>query len=467
MFLADPDSNIRHIAFEALGRLCNSSGHSFTSDEVNNLIDTIVANRDPHVRAGCAMGLGSIHSQVGGMAAGLHLKKIHGILMSLCSDPIPVVHRCAIEALSSVADSAGLAYSAFVSSTLGLLAQLWTSDSHNEDSALVSSSNAETEDPTAIAIARCVDSLINVLGPDLQDMAKVRELMLMLVKQFDGDPLPLVQVKSLRAWEHFHLYDPMHVDPRTYIHRLQVDLDSNNSLIKDTATDGLYNLMRRDAGEVLQVAEKGLEDQIWQTLNEDPDHDGIRNIIVSWLSQSSLTETTQWITRCQYVLTKTTTLQSESAAVPEPKSAAPDLQDEEVTGFAVTEAKDQGTAGITEVTKELLRWQVRAFAMQCLFDLVAAVGKDLDIDPESSSGQALQNKIADVIRLAFLASTSSVTQMQVSGLRLIDQVLKVHNPTTWYRATLRGANRYSALLPILISRKRCFWNNTRHKSALR
>lgn len=359
------------------------------------------------------------------MAAGLHLKKINGILLSLCSDPSPVVHFSAIEALSKVADSAGLTYSAYVSSTLGLLAQLWTCDSHNEESSLFSTSNAEIETPTAAAIAQCIDSLINVLGPDLQDMRKTRELMLTLLKQFDLDKLPTVQAKSLRAWEHTYLYDPLHVDIGTYVCRIQSDLNSSISLVRENAIDGLYNLMRKDAEQVLRVAQNGLEDQIWQALNDDPQHDGIRNVIQSWLGQSSLTDTDRWITRCQQVLTKTKHIQVEAPPPPEPKSAAPDLQDEEVAGFASTDVKEQDGTGIPEVAKELLRWQVRSFAMQCLNDLVAVIGKDMDLDLESNAGQALQNRIADIIRLAFLASTASVTELQVRGLRLIDQILKV------------------------------------------
>lgn len=425
MLLVDQDPNIRHIAYEALGRLCKSSGNAFTANEVNGLIDKIVSNRDPIVRAGCAMGLGAIHFQIGGMAAGLHLKKIHGILMSLCSDPSPLVHYCAIEAVSKVAESAGLTFSAYVSSTLGLLAQLWTCDSHNEESSHSSTSNAEIENPTANVIAQCVDSLINVLGPDLQDMGKARELMLTLIRQFDVDALPEVQLRSLRAWEHVFLYDPVHVDLSTYVRRVQIDLNSQEKFIRETAIDGLYNLMRKDAERVLAVAESSLENQIWQALNDDPDSDGISNVIQSWLGQSALTDTATWIRRCQQVLTKTTTVQAEPPLPPEPKSAAPDLQDEEVAGFAATAAKDQNASEAPDATKELLRWQVRAFAMQCLCDLVAMVGKDLDSNPDSLAGQVLQDHIADVVRMAFSASTATVNQLQVSGLRLIDQILKV------------------------------------------
>jgi HEAT repeat-containing protein 5 len=200
----DPDRYIRNIACEGFGRLCNNFGNTFTTTEINNLIDTIVLNRDPNSRAACATALGSILAHVGGMAAGYHLKKIHSILMSLCSDPSPSVHHSAIEALSQVADSAGLTFSGNVLSTLGLLAQLWTCDTHNEESGTIETSNCELDMATRVMIARCVDSLVNVLGPDLQDMSKARELIMTLIYQFKIDEIPMVQVEGLKALEHIY-----------------------------------------------------------------------------------------------------------------------------------------------------------------------------------------------------------------------------------------------------------------------
>ena len=395
---------------------------------MDGLIDLIVTNRDPNARAGFAMALGSIHFQVGGMAAGLHLKKIHGVLMSLCSDPNPAVHFCAIKALSQVADSAGLTFSGNVSSTLGLLAQLWTCDSHNEESPSTTTSNLELEYPTATIIAHCIDSLVNVLGPDLQDMSKARVLMLTLMKQFALDELREVQSECLRLWEHLNLFDSTHVDLSAYVRRMQRNLDAPDANLRDIAVDGLYNLMRRDAELILSVGEPNLEDQIWTALNTNPDDEGLRNIIETWLNQSSLTNADKWITRCQQVLTKASKEPAEAAQPPEPKFAGvPDFQDEEVAGFNAADGQNQTSGNLPDVVQELLRWQVRAFAMQCLNELVATIGKNMEIDPSSPAGSVLQNRIADVIRLAFLASTASVVELQVGGLRLIDQVLKVRN----------------------------------------
>ena len=184
--------------------------------------------------------------------------------------------------------------------------------------------------------------------------------------------------------------------------------------------------MRRDPEGKLAVASTGLEEQIWRYLDDNPNQEGGRNLVQSWLGQSSLTEADKWVLRCQYVFTKTANQQVEPKTPLDTKNPAqPDLQDEEVAGFNVGDGKDQNASSAPEVTQELLRWQTRAFALQCLHDLIAIIGKDLELDAESLAGHALQNRIADVIRLAFLASTASVVALQVLGLRLIDQVLRV------------------------------------------
>lgn len=372
------------------------------------------------------MALGSIHSHVGGMAAGYHLKQMHGILMSLCSDPISVVHYYAIEALSQVAGSAGLTFSGYVSSTLGLLVQLWNSDTHNQESAMMVTSNFEFENSTNTVIGRCMNSLINVLGPDLQDLDKIRELMLTVIEQFRIDDVAEIQVEGLKAMEHMYLYDSGHVDFLSYVRQIQMNLDSPHDLIQEVAIDGLYNLVRRDAREVFKAAKESLSDQVWSILNRNHEQEGVINVVQAWLGQTGLAEPIRWIMCCQHVLTKTTTKQQEISTLASAKvSAAPDLQDEEVAGFASTDGKDHNSNATSENTQELLRWQVRSFALKCLNDLISMIGKDMEMDPESEAGNALQQKIADVIRMAFLASTSSVDELCVEGLRLIDQVLTV------------------------------------------
>lgn len=429
-FVIHEDQYVRTIGYQSLARLCKSYGNANTSQEIKYLVDTIVANREPSARAGCAMALGCIHSQVGSMAAGFHLKTILGILMSLCNDPHPTVHFWALEALARVADSAGLTFSGYVSSTLGMIGQLYVADTHNEEAPSAANSNLELELSTTAVLTRCVDSLINVLGPDLQDLTKARELILTLVGQFQKEESTLVLGGSIRCLEHLSLYAPGHMVFSDYVVLLQKDLNSEFPKLRDIAVDGLYNLMKRNSEDVVKVAETGFEDQLWLALDAAPSHDGIRNVIRNWLQQSCLTETARWLQRCQTVLTMTRPKAEETTAPSAKTSAMPDLQDEEVAGFAAASgaAKDDGNAAAGS-GQEPLRWQVRTFAMSLLGEMFTLITKATPLDGTIPAEMALQRRIADVIRMAFSASTSNVVELRVWGLKIIDSVLKMFGKT--------------------------------------
>ncbi|KAF2180230.1 hypothetical protein K469DRAFT_640024 [Zopfia rhizophila CBS 207.26] len=431
VFIVLPDPFVRNIASEALGRLCNSSGNTFTTTEVNYLVDQIVANREPNARSGYAVALGCIHSQLGGMAAGYHLKNILGILMSLSNDPHPVVHFWALDSLSRVADSAGLTFSGYVSSTLGMLAQLYAADTHNEESGSLASSNIEVDLPAPAVIGRCIDSTINVLGPDLQDMAKARDMIMTLIGLFKAETEALVIMESLRCQEHLSLYAPGHMEFSVYVKELQKAVESNSAQIRDMGVDGLHNLMRRNTEEVIRAADPGLEDQLWFVFDRVPEHEVIRNIIRNWLHQTGLTDTAVWVQRCQTVLTKTKRVpEAEAATETKPKGGVPELQDEEVAGFAATSNAPGDDAGRpNQTSQELLKWQVRTFAMDCLSELLAMVSREASSREDPPSSLALQQRIADVVRIAFSASTAGVVQLRIGGLKIIDQVLKIFGKT--------------------------------------
>ncbi|KKZ66608.1 hypothetical protein EMCG_07722 [[Emmonsia] crescens] len=430
-FTTHPDPIVRCIGSEALGRLCNSSGNAFTNSQINSLVDSIVENRDPSTRAGCATALGCIHSQVGGMAAGFHLKTIVGVLMSLCSDPHPVVHFWALEGLGRVAESAGLTFSAYVSSSLGMLARLYIADTHNEEASSVATSNLEVAFPTTVAIGRCVDSLINVLGPDLRDITKTRELIFTLVKEFQLEKSTALVAESSKCLDHLSLYAPNHMDFSAYVRWLQQELASKNTSMQDAAIRGFNNLMKRDADLVVRTASPSLEDELWLAFDSASDNEALKNIIRNWLQQTGLTDTDVWIQRYQKVLTKT---RSKVDDAPPPTTintaAIHDIPDDEVAGFAAAVGGEQGEpANESSSGQELLRWQTRNFVMSCLSELLSMVSRRLLPDQTIPAEMALQERVGDIIRMAFSASTANVIELRVWGLKIIDQVLKMFGKT--------------------------------------
>ncbi|KAL2271530.1 hypothetical protein VTJ83DRAFT_901 [Remersonia thermophila] len=430
-FVLDPDQYVRSIAYEAVARLCGTCGNAFTNQEIKYLIDTIVVNREPSARAGCAMALGTIQAKIGSMAAGYHLKSILNILLSLCNDPHPTVHYWALEAVARVADAAGLSFASYVSATLGMLANLYVSETHNPEVALPATMNLGVELSTSSAIAHCIDALINVLGPDLQDSTKSRELIFTLVGFFQQEEDLEVQRASLVCLEHLSLYAPGYVSFADYVKTLQRYLGSEHTVLRDVAVDGLHNLMKRNPYDVIEAADKGFEDQLWLVLDSDPSHDGMRNTIRNWMRHTCLDNTAAWLARFQHVLKMTRPKEAAKKVVkPKQASAGIDLQDDEVAGFATAPGatKDEkDTPSGSEV--EPLRWQVMTFTMDLLNDVFILVTKDVAQHGESAAQAALQSKIADVVRMAFSASTSGVVEQRIWGLKTVGAVLKMFGKT--------------------------------------
>ncbi|PYH48190.1 AP-1 complex accessory protein LAA1 [Aspergillus saccharolyticus JOP 1030-1] len=430
-FVTDPDLIVRTIGAEALGRLCESFGNTFTNTQVNWLVDTIVENREPNARAGCATALGCIHSQVGGMAAGLHLKTIVGVLMSLCNDHHPLVHFWALGGLERVANSAGLTFSPFVSSSLGMLAQLYNADTHNEEAAALATSNIEMSFLTPVLISRCVDSLINVLGPDLQDIAKTRNLILTLLRQFQLEDNSALVTESSKCLDHLSLYAPAYVDFSGYVKRLQVELSADNPLMRDVAIRGLSNLMKRDAASVIRTATPALEEDIWLAFDDTPDNPILKGMIQDWMQQTALEETELWIQRCHNTLTKTRFKAEEPPLTSAVKPSANDMPDDEVAGFASAIAGAGQSDGTNDTVsgQELLKWQTRNFVMSCLSELLCFVQEAILPDQVIPAELALQQKVGDIVRMAFSASTANVIELRIWGLKIIDQVLRMFGKT--------------------------------------
>ena len=363
------------------------------------------------------------------MAAGYHLKDILGILMSLSNDPHPTVHFWAINSISKVAEAAGLTFSSHVSGLLGMAAQLYCSDTHNEETNSLVSSNMECDSPCTVAIVHMIDSLIHVLGPDLRHMAKVREMILMVLRELQAEKEPATEIEAMRSYNHVALYAASFLDFSWYVKRLQLWLRSSIFSAREVAIDGLYSLTKRSTKDVFSVANPGLDVSLWLALNDEPDNRMIRSIVINWLEETAANDPTQWVDNCQNVLTMTVTRQNDQSNNAATSTSKPmDLQDEEVAGFATATNEDKEDNADFK-TKKLLRWQVRTIAMNMLNNLLASLTNGIATHETLRLKQKLQEKVGEIIRLAFSASTSGNVALRLCGLNTINSVLMVGVPT--------------------------------------
>ena len=425
----DIDPSIRFVAGDAIGRLCSSFEDNDVARQIKRLTDAVISNREPNSRAGFAFALGSILYYMGGMAAGLHLRTVLGLLLSLANDSHPTVHFWALEAMEKTISSSGLSFSPHVQSCLGAISRLILSDLFDPEDVISAFSNTALENPTLASLVRCVDAIINVLGPDLASSKKSRVLICLLVRETENDPDSMVSIEAIRCMQHLNLFTPDAVDLTHYIQRLEANLATGIYQIRQISCEALYDLIRKDVEMVFRVAQPSLPDELWSLLNvHGAVATEVEEIIRYWVEQTALTGVKRWIEMCLKLLTRSG---QRDLLKPDPKG---DVNGGDVSEFideaAAFSSQTVGKIAAEEASMPYLRWQGVSFALNCLRLVVELNLKKLSINSDGPTHPIVLS-VGDLIRSAFTASTSTVVDIRLGGLNLLHDLIKV-----WARLSL-------------------------------
>lgn len=416
--LRSSDEYVRHVAAQSLGMICAiAASSSMAAEVIKGLIDEIVENRDPNARGGCSIALAYILKFVGGMFAGLHLKTVLGILVSIATDPHPTVHFWALEAISITIGGVGLNFANYSATSLATLNKLYLLESHGEEVNSTASSNLEIQYSSHQIIARCVHALIDILGPDLQESSKSRTIVITMLNQFQHSNDYRSIVESTRSLQELIIFAPDMVDVKLFARPLTKYLMlTYPTPLRDAAVEGLYQLIRTHSVEVFLIAGPDLKLDIWLAYNQTPENKSIQNFIQGWLEQTATNEPLEWITRIQAVLFKPRKKFKPQASKAK-KVVESTLADEEVEGFANANGEKAGDTSFDEP----LKWQTRALAVELLRELIRLNLKGKSHEEVSTS--PLLPKVGDMIRIAFTASTSSVIELRLLGVQLLNDIL--------------------------------------------
>ncbi|KAJ3270628.1 hypothetical protein HDV01_007562 [Terramyces sp. JEL0728] len=413
--IRSPDPLIRTLSCEIVGRVARVSGNAqFINPIIQEYVDLIVNNRDPDVRAGASLALGSINHFVGGMAAGSHLRTVVGILNSLASDSHPLVHTWALHSLWLTIESAGLMYGPFVNSTLSMVAKLYMTESHEPSASCANIPGSESNEDVYPAFGKILHALLGVLGPELQDSSKIRDICFNLFEQLKNDENPSVVIEAIKCIQNFIMFAPKYVDIPTIIPYLQNQLTFNgkfqSSLIRTAAVTCLYQLTRRDPGPVLGAAlNNTLEEQLFALFDVESDisvRDEIKDILKALLLHVAPEQPSRWIELCKNILSKNALEQGrkeEAAKVPR--------ADENDDGDGESEQPPRPTPSsqpaVTSPTIQVVllpRWRTQVFALACLRDVLKAVlGRNFEEDTNLLSARKKRALYgADVAKSDFL-----------------------------------------------------------------
>ncbi|KAI0668842.1 ARM repeat-containing protein [Trametes maxima] len=419
--LADGDPALRMAGSEAFGRLASVAGTSFLASQVNAIVNQVVHNRDPHGRAGYSLALGAIHTYVGGLAAGPLLKGTVTVLLSLISDPHPVVHFWALDALARVIDAASLAYAPFVSSTLGMLFNIYMTETHETDGGLLNHVNISGDLPTYQVVCKNIDAVITVLGPDIQESTRTRTLVLDLVHQLIDEEDDGICVEAIKCIQHFLMFAPNHVNVPELVSRFRGYLASPRRPLKLASINALYQLVQRDALSMSKLGGDQLVEELFAMLDDDSSVDGVRNVIASWLQQTVIYNPSAWIDLCQRIMSRTTASQQAADAA----AKRGDVDDE---------GQSLSVGNTSTSSRQTSRWRTQLFALQCLHNICAVVGRSgrrehLDITFARSQGLPvsglLVSRVPDLIKIAFTASAAHVTEIRLEGLTVLTDVIEI------------------------------------------
>ncbi|THH07979.1 hypothetical protein EW145_g3009 [Phellinidium pouzarii] len=438
--LINGDPVLRMAASEALGRLASISGTNFLTSQVKMLVDQVVNNRDPYARAGYALAFGSIYTHVGGLAAGPLLKTTINVLMSLGNDPHPVVHFWALSALSQVVNAASLAYAPFVSSTLAMLFKMYLLESHEPDGGTVSNANLKGSYPVYQVVCQLIDAVIAVLGPDIQESARTRSLILNLVHEFATELDEGICVEAIKCIQHLLMFTPDHVDISDLVNQLRTHLASPRRPLKLASINALYQLVQRDVLAMSKLGGDKLVEELFGMLDKDPSIDGVRNVISTWLEQTVIYNPLAWIDLCQRIMSRTTA--SQQASDPALKNGG--LADDE--GQSLSFGMSQDPSGPAQGNRTS-RWRTQLFALRCLHStcrIVAESGRREHLDIPYARSQRivlttlLVSRVPDLIKMAFIASAAYVTEIRLEGLVVLRDVIEVFatSPDADYEGSL-------------------------------
>lgn len=191
--------------------------------------------------------------------------------------------------------------------------------------------------------------------------------------------------------------------------------------LKNASINALYQLVQKDAVAMSKLGGDQLVEDLFSMLDDDSSVEGVRNVISSWLHQTVIHNASAWIDLCQRIMSRSTASQD---AV----NASGPMRDDEGESLGIS--SDNQTDSRSQLNS---RWRTQLFALQCLHHIcmtVASSGRQEHLDAlfakksNMNVSSMLVSRVADLIKMAFTASTAYVTEIRLEGLVVLQDVIQ-------------------------------------------
>ena len=400
---------LRRAAAELYGYLASLAGSVSLSAQVACMVEQIADARHAEARAACILALGEMYARIGGLRAAPLTKSVHTLTLSLAHDPHPAVHCCALEALASVAEAAGVAYEPYVESTLCLMTRLCAAATHEPEGGSVGSSNLRVDLPAYPGIARVLSALVGVLGPDLQAAEATRHwlyALLLYLAHDGGDAVP----EAIVGLQRLELVVPSMLATRVWADLLRAAVQQPR--LAATAAGAYGQMAQRGSAWLARYGGPSLLVTLLRQLDAHPHLDGIRALIGAWLRDTAPMRPCPWMDLCCAVLLTPEALRTQRAAG---------------AGGDVDEAAMALAPHDTETEALSVRWRTQRFVLACMRDVLACVqtqAEHVGRQSDARDRRVLSSRVSDMLRAACSASTATHRAVRWQGLQVLRDVLE-------------------------------------------
>lgn len=439
---------LRCMAAEGLARLVqvlNDPG--FTVSLTLMSFDKLKTARDAITRTGHALALGTVYRYLGGISSPQYLSACVGVLFTLSQDNTsPEVQMWALHALSTVVDLAGPLYHSHLEASFTLVLRLLLSTPHT---------HVEVQQ----SLGRCLNALITSVGPDLQGegagVCAVRTSCLVGCAVMQDSQDCLVQAQAISCLQQLHMFAPRFVNLSSLVpslceilldYSVLINLCSSYLSLRRAVVACLRQLAQREAVEVSEhavalvkelprrdntqldvtIKEVGLEGALFSLLDRESDPRLCRDIqetLVHMMSSAAESKLAHWLKLCKDVL---------SASADSAAAASVETQQEEdgdrYDDSSAFHAKSESSGPFNN-----LRWSTRVFSMECVCRIIAQCENrdsahfNMALAQEQrlhESTDFLVLHLADLIRMAFMASTDHSDQLRLAGLQTLLVIIR-------------------------------------------
>ncbi|EPY49285.1 Pof6 interacting protein Sip1 [Schizosaccharomyces cryophilus OY26] len=371
------------------------------------LIQRAAESGNPNCRATSIMGVGHTLAKLGSGVSQALLVRAYQLLKVFNADSNDTVRNCSIEASFVSLGTIAKTIPSVLTGQMRILLNYMISADVDIDMLLLKR-KTDLVYPTHLFI-EYLDCLINELGPTLRSNSYDSYLAYNISREllrFAGEDSNNI-TRVYKCYQHLYLFTPLDLNSGVFIDVIFRNIvDVKHPLIRDSAIEVLYQILLQNQSFSESCYKRHLDKLIWQSIDATPENKFLRNIVHMWFKDFKESDISWWVNILLYL-----------------NGVKGNFNFERSFGDETNHNLDEDTVSlahslVSTAGNKNYRWQTQLFASSilntCIFDIMSS---------KAEASHYLISRISDLVRVAFILSTSDNFFLKESGLKLLDTLI--------------------------------------------